>query len=305
MREGIMAFPIDLEALTMRTTSRLFTVAMIAMLFVMPTMVKAAPPTGDDAMDKSRLEKMLADGDDGMIMQVFKRYPSRTLPFIDQYFEGGLAMIEKGEDQANANAEFRKGIKFAAIADKAFIVQAFSEYANSFASWSPSEQKAFREGQRLFKKTRKEQDPAQIRKQLERSREIAESLGDGWGVVMASVALAEQLTAAGENKQAIELVKSVAQLAADLRLNEDCAKAYRIAGAAAMKTEYPTSGVSYLAQAWEIVRTDRTIDAEFRAETLQEYLAILDVSEMKAQADALRKEYISTTTDAEPDATPE
>ena len=53
----------------------------------------------NDAMDKSRLEKMLADSDTGMIVQIFKRHPGHTLPFIDSYLEGGLAMIEKGEMQ--------------------------------------------------------------------------------------------------------------------------------------------------------------------------------------------------------------
>src|SRR5688572_1964677 len=77
----------------------------------------------NDAMDKSRLETMLAGGDTGMIVQIFKRHPGHTLPFIDSYLEGGLAMIEKGEDATGtgkALESFRIAVKFAKLADEAF-----------------------------------------------------------------------------------------------------------------------------------------------------------------------------------------
>lgn len=273
----------------MSTVKRRWVLGLLLLVVAGAHQLSAAPP--DDVMEKGRLEKMLADGDTGMIVQIFKRYPGRTLPFIDRYFEGGLAMIEKGEDPANALDQFRIGIRFAEIADKAFIVQAFSEYANSFASWSPSEQKSFREGQREFKKGAKEQDPAKARQHLERSLALAQSLGDLWGQVMAKTALAELMLKAGEFKAAVAMATEAAQQSSELRLNEDCAQAFRLAAAAALKTDQPTASVSYLSQAWSIVEYDKDIDPAFRESTYNEYLAVLENAGMKEQATELREQH--------------
>src|SRR5262249_48170577 len=148
--------------------------AMLLTLFV--CLCSAAAVAADDTMDRERMEKMLADGDLGMIVQVFKRHPGRTLPFIDRYFEGGLAMIEKGQNPDDAMQSFRRGIKFAELADQAFGGSAFSDYGNSFASFSPSEQGKFREGQKAFKEGMKETDVQKSRERLEHSLALAKSL---------------------------------------------------------------------------------------------------------------------------------
>lgn len=273
----------------MSTAKRRWVLNLLLVIVAGSPQLFAAPP--DDVMDKARLEKMLADGDTGMIVQVFKRRPGRTLPFIDRYFEGGLAMIEKGDDPEMALGQFRMGIRFAEVADKTFTVQAFSDYANSFASWSPSEQKSFREGQREFKNGAKEQDPAKARPHLERSLALAQSLGDLWGQVMAKTALAELMLKAGEFKAAVAMATEAAQQSSDLRLNEDCAQAFRLAGAAALKTDQPTSSVAYLSQAWAMVESDRDIDSALREGIYNEYLAVLENSDMKQQATALREQH--------------
>src|ERR1044071_5763776 len=56
----------------------------VAWMFAAGCMIMCASAlAAGDAMDRARLEKMLADGDAGMIAQVFKRHPGQTLPFID------------------------------------------------------------------------------------------------------------------------------------------------------------------------------------------------------------------------------
>jgi hypothetical protein len=277
----------------------------LGLLMLAPTIagtLHAASP--DDVMTTQRLEKMLADGDTGMIMQTFKRYPGRTLPFIDQYLEGGLARIEKGEDPSKVLDQFRTGIRFAELADKAFGVWSFSEYANAFASWSPTEQKMFREGQKAYKNGLKEQDAAAARRSLERSLNLAMSLGDTWGQAMARVALTEAALKAGEYNDAAAMAVDAVEINARLQLKEDTAQAFRLAGRASLNTDQPVSAVSYLAQAWTIVERDPDVSPEVREATFEEYISVMEKLGMKDRADALRKARAKTAEAVAPAQTP-
>jgi len=249
----------------------------------------ADAPPHEDALDRARMEKMLSDGDNGMIVQVFRRYPGRTLPFIDRYLEGGLAMIEKGQDAsagAKALESFRTGIRFAKLADEAFGGTTFSEYANSFASWSPSEQKSFRQGQRAFKEGIKEQDAKLTRAKLEQSNVLARSLGDTWGQAMAHQALAEQALKAGDREQAMRSAQHAIDLNGKLQLLDDLVQSMQIAASAAGGE----TGLRFLAQAWIVVRDRPDIDPELREKTLKDYLAALENNGQKEQAELIRKE---------------
>lgn len=229
-----------------------------------------------DAMDRARLEKMLADGDAGMVVQVFKRHPGRTLPFIDRYLESGLAMIEKGEDQSKAVESFRTGIRFAALADQAFGGTTFSDYANSFASWSPTEQKNFRQGQREFKLGMEEADAAMSMKHLQRSLSLAKPLGDAWGTAMAQQGIAEKSLAAGDRESALSAALAAAKLNHDLRLQSDAAASFHLAAQATDELNSGSRGrVPYLRRAWEIANDDSTVDPELRAQVLKDYIAAL------------------------------
>lgn len=282
--------PADIRA---RRTIRAFAILVAAIASCV--MAASARAGHEDSVEKARLEKMLADGDSGMIVQVFRRHPGATLPFIDRYFEGGLAMIEKGQaDPAAAGAKalesFRTGIKFAALADQAFGGDAFSSYANSFASWSPSEQKSFREGQRAFKEGAKEADPAKAKKRLKESLALAKSLGDLWGQAMAQGALAELAFKAGENDAALAAVRQAIDLNNRLQLREDCVGAMRLAAGVFAKMGNSAASSGYLAQAWMLIEPDADFDPAVRQETLKEYLAALEAVGQKAQADQVRKE---------------
>ena len=103
-----------------------------------------------------------------------------ALPFVDQYLEGGLALLESGGSREEAMKSFRKGIKFAQLADQAAPGAAFAEYATNFASWTPAEQQRFREGQAAYKAGRglAKDDSAQAYDQFRKALSIANALGD-------------------------------------------------------------------------------------------------------------------------------
>ena len=286
----------------MRTIQTCLGLGLLVLAVAVGRTLQAAPP--DDVMTKTRMEQMLVDGDTGMIMQTFKRYPGRTLQFIDQYLEGGLARIEKGEDPAVVIGQFRTGIRFAEAADKAFGSLAFGEYANAFASWSPAEQKLFREGQKALKEGVKGQDAATARKSLERSLSIAMSLGDTWGQAMAKLALVESALNAGEYNEAAAMAVDAVEINARLQLKEDTAQAFRLAGRAALNTDQPVSAVSYLAQAWMIVERDQDISPEVREATFTEYVKVMEKLGMKDRADALRKTRAKSAESGEPGQAP-
>jgi hypothetical protein len=242
----------------------------------------------NDAMDKPRLEKMLTDGDAGMITQIFKRYPGQTLPFIDSYLEGGLAMIEKGEDSTGtgkALESFRTGIKFARLADEAFGGDTFSDYANSFSSWSPTEQKNFREGQRAYKAGMKEPDAKKALNHLRRSLMLAKPLGDTWGQAMAQQGIAEKALASSDFETARSAAMIAAELNSSVRLQSDAVESLRIL-AKTFGDDPHDLARHYLAQAWAIADEDPSIDPPLRETVLNEYLASLakqDQTEMIEQ----------------------
>ncbi|MFO0829369.1 MAG: hypothetical protein U0572_14625 [Phycisphaerales bacterium] len=251
----------------------------------------------DDAVERGRLEKMLAEGDNGMVVAVFRRYPGQTLPFIDRYFEGGLAMIEKGGDGAEAESikSFRTGIRFATLADEAFPGAAFSKYANAFASWSPNEQKSFREGQRLFKAGMRAStsDVAEASRLLRESMSRAKELGDLWGEAMASGALAE-LALKGDSPDvfaARRYAERAVELNDGLQLREDLVQSLRVLARASARGESFTP----LRRAWELVADDSSFDAATKRELLDEYATTLDQIGQKALAARLRADVAKET----------
>ncbi len=240
---------------------------------------EGSPSAEREAMDRGRLQTMLVDGDTGMVMATFKRYPGAVLPFIDSYFEGGLAMIEKEGDAAadKAKASFRMGIKFAKLADEALGSKSFSAYANAFASWSPTEQKQFREGQRLFREGMKlaKTDRAKALASLEESLTIATKLGDLWGQGMALSGLAE-VQFAGDGADRLAQAQSRAQQAIfiyePLSMQDDLIDLHRLAGRACVESKNAGGAYQHLDAAWSMVSgsgrdaaTKLAVAKEFRA----------------------------------------
>ena len=244
----------------------------------------------DDAVQRTRLMNMLDAGDTGMIVQVFRRHPGQTLPFIDSFLESGLAMIEQGKDPAEALNSFRTGIRFAALADEAFGGTTFADYANSFASWSPTEQKSFREGQREYKAGVKAEDPKEALVHLRQSLALARPLGDAWGQAMAQQAMAEKLLALGDHEAAVAAASAAAELNSGLKLQSDAAESWLLAASASREPGVQRGVMGRLRQAWDIVNHDPTIDPKLRARVLDAYVASLEAAGMKEQAEELRRE---------------
>lgn len=267
-----------------------------------PATAPATPPAtapavqaATDAVEKTRLEKMLAEGDDGMIIQIFRRHPSKVLPFIDSYLEGGLAMIEKSGDAAGALASYRTGMKFAKLADEALRVQALSEYANAFAGWSPTEQKTFREGQKAFREGMKAMkaatpDYSAAISHFERSRDLASSLGDTWGRAMALGGIAEAGLKAGRLEEAHDAAIEGIELNYQVRLMDDLVQLLMTCARIRHELQLPDAGVGHLRQAWMYVENDFAFDAATRSAVLQEFLAALERTGRKDEAQKLRKQ---------------
>ncbi|MCA9285557.1 MAG: hypothetical protein KDA22_10095, partial [Phycisphaerales bacterium] len=249
--------------------------------------VLSGPGAVDDAMTAERLERMLAAGDKSMVVQTFRRHPTEVLPFIDGYLEGGLAMIEQGKDADEAMASFRRGIAFAELADTAFSEAIFVEYSAGFASWSPTEQRLFREGQKAYRDGRQATDPAVAVPLLQRSYDLAEQLGDSWGMAMASERLAAGLAALGRSEEAGKVVAKAIELNSRLQLRDQHVRSLVLCGDIRRDMKTPDGGVGHYRLAWQLLPS--TADAAWRRKVLQSYVAAVERSN-PGEAERLRKE---------------
>jgi hypothetical protein len=277
-----------------------------------PTTAPAAatPTAAPHAMDKQRLLSMLLSGDDGMIVATFRRYPGRTLPFVDGFLEGGLAMIEKKGDAGELDAQqsYRTGIKFAKLADQAFGGTDFSDYANAFASWSREEQRDFREGQKLFREGMKlaKEDRAKAIATLERSLRITERLDDTWGQVMAQGGLA-RLHIEGESDEAAVRAESSARAAANLarkvRLDEDRIVALRhLARAIKRLGQKAEAQATPLQEAWTLLRRYPSFDAELRDGVGADLIAVFEAMKRPDAVEVIKAELAEMAQSAAPAA---
>jgi hypothetical protein len=221
------------------------------------------PRAADDAVTKERLESFLADeADHPRIVATFRRHPGATLPFIDEYLEGALAEIEKsGADSAGSASvtqSFRRGLKFAELADRAFQDSIFTEYAGNFASWSPSEQKRFREGQKLFREGKETfaKDPAAALSLYRKSIGAAEPLGDHWGVAMGQLAAAQACQKLGRFDEGHSAVLRSIDLLGRLQLRDAYVKALVLCADLRRDLKFPDSGAGQLRMALNALPDD-------------------------------------------------
>ena len=243
--------------------------------------------TADDAMDAKRLETMLENGDDRWIIQTFRRHPSETLPFVDQYLEGGLKIIEDGGSADKARESMRTGLKFAELADQAFNEEIYGNYAAAFGSWSPEEQKDFRKGQANYREARKMDDPAAAIEKLEESFALANTLQDAWGVAMYQTAIAQNLLKQGKHDEAAQVAKQAVNLNGRLRLRSGFVRANVIVGKALTETGPYKEANDHLAAAWNTLVDDDPMT--LRDEVRDAYIAILEKAGDTAAAAKLRE----------------
>jgi hypothetical protein len=307
-----------LRSVPSRRLAASFALSVFVAIVSAPICLGAEDRVGADAVSKERLQAMLTAGDDGMIVATFKRHPNATLPFIDSYLEGGLALIEKGaakegeQPTADAVQSYRMGIRFAKLADQAFGGTDFTDYANAFASWSPSEQKAFREGQKLFREGMKmaKDDPAKATQTLERSLGLADGLDDTWGQAMAQGALATLYLAQAEAKgglgggdaaevlltKADQASRAAVTLNRKVRLDEDRVNAL-LTTAKVIKAMggKPDARSTPLQEAWSLVRSDAAMSAELRKAVGEALMATFEELKRPDAVEEIRRELAPAT----------
>ena len=247
----------------------------------------------DDAVTGPRLEQMLEDGEDVLIVQTFQRHPTQVLSFIDGYLEGGLKMIEEGEDGETAQDSLRTGVLFGELASVAFGDDVFLEYAASFASWSPKEQQNFRLGQREYREGREleEKDAAGALAKFRSSYKLANALHDTWGRAMAAGGLARAHRALGENRAAQAWARHGAELYRRVRL-EDNEIALLVLSIDLLDVEEPRRReIDDVARAWTLLK-ERPRDETNRQKVLETYRAFLRQAGRTDEAESLDQEVL-------------
>jgi len=259
----------------------------------------ASPPDADDAMTSERLEQMLDREQDAFVVATFRRYPDELLPFIDAYLEGGLRMIEEGKGGPEPAKSFQLGMKFAELADQARPGSGFSAYAASFASWSPKEQKLFREGQAEHRAGSKATgEPARAAAHFEKSAEIAQSLNDDWGVAMALAGLAGARLAMGDFTGCEEAAARAVAASDRLGLRLDQVRTCIVWGDAQFQSEGRGWGIASYNRAWSLL--NKADDIELRKAVLERYVDALERSSQMDAAERMREANPDLVQPAEP-----
>jgi tetratricopeptide (TPR) repeat protein len=231
-------------------------------------------------------------------METFRRHADNVLPFIDSYLEGGLKVIEDGLDESIAWASYRKGVEFAKIADRTFSEVVFSQYAASFASWSPEERKRFRMGQAEFRAGReKKDDPAEAIKHYRKSLSFAEPLNDAWGTAMAHFGIAQAELALGNQDKAREAAMKASEWNGRMRLRVAHIRSRLMCGQVYAATGAPASGRGHLRIAFEQLKPDD--DPKLRSEVLDAYCVSLEAAGNPEMAQDLRDQFKGPESPAE------
>ena len=173
----------------------------------------AAAPTAEarrsETNVKQRFEELDGAGDHAGVVKLWRENPYQVLYVIDSYLEGSLKRIETEEqvDQDQIRHMLERAIRGARAADEAFGGFMFSDYATAFAGWSPDEQFRFREGQKAYKNAQQSLRSADFEKALQYAKDslqIAQPLGDWWGMAMALGVLGDAHEALGHYEAALD-----------------------------------------------------------------------------------------------------
>lgn len=251
-----------------------------------------APTEPAPTLDPKQLDALLASGDTTIIAQRFKRHPGEVLPFIDEYLEGGLAMIEKAPADAAAAQRaldsWRRGIKYAEIANQAFGEVVFVEYAAAFAGWTPQEQLRFREAQKEFRESRQKSkdSPADAIAGYRRSLAIADGLGDYWGVAMNQLAIAQASKELGRMQEGHDAALKAMELFGRLQLRPSYIKSLLTCAELRQALQYPDNGVGQYRMALQMLPNDAK--PEQRKAIVDPLIAALEKIGRKDEADKLR-----------------
>ena len=261
--------------------------------------------SADEGLTSERMAKWNSSTDAEVIIQVFRRNDDQVLPFIDDYFEGGLSMIEKGGPGSGLAAleSFRKGLDYARLADRAFGGTTFTDYAASFASWSSEEQKRFREGQKEYRAGKDAMaDPAKALAHFEKSLSLAEPLGDTWGSAMALGGMAEALLKLDQADRACTAAEMATDLYTELRLRK-AQIGVMLTAAAALQAGNRSSDCQNRIEA-AVARLRPTDEAAFREKVVLQCCELLETLGKNSDAQTLRKRFEQIPPTTQPAAKP-
>ncbi|MBI3818970.1 MAG: hypothetical protein HY286_09800 [Planctomycetes bacterium] len=157
---------------------------------------------------KSRFEELDGKGDKAGIVNLWKEHPHEALSVIDEYLEGALAKIEKGAAPAEEIAKMHeRAVRGALLIDEALGRPIFSDYASSYAGFTPEQQKQFRNGQKASGAARqamKKKDYKTAKDESQKCIDFARPLGDWWGAASGYAGLADAQEALGEKDAALD-----------------------------------------------------------------------------------------------------
>jgi len=272
---------------------------------------KEVPPA-EVPLYPPRLERWLEDGDKELITQTFRRHPELVLAFFDRYLETGMKLIEDKASYEDFMKELRKGVKFAQLATDAWRDPIFAEYAANFASWNAPERKNFRAGQAAYAagaRAMKGGKAAEARVQFQASLELAEPLGDAWGLQMAMGGLAKAALALQDWTAANDASLKAVDISSRLQMREDELEYLLICVEAREQLKTPDSGVGHGRVAWTKLKASDS--PELRARVGEAFAAALERTGKSDEAASVREEACvepAKANDSEgaaaPDATP-
>ena len=263
--------------------------ALIVLLFA--PVALAAPPVADDAMENARLEGMLERDETLLIVQTFRRHRGAVLPFVDQYLEGGLKLLEDGGTAEDARAMFATGLAFAECASVALDDRTILEYAGHFASWSPKEQQRFRAGQAAYRAARTIErdggDLADADSKFRESFRLAEGLGDTWGMAMAAAGAARTSRALDRTTMSIKFSRDAIALYRQVALEDAEVRALLFVAEVLEERDQRRGGLPDLSRAWAVVKP-RDGSNEIRRMVYDRYITALGEREMSTEIELIK-----------------
>jgi hypothetical protein len=205
------------------TALRLATLPLALICAVSPA--AHAQDRGAEVRDAYHAAAAAEDAD--ALVQVWKDNPARILVTIDADLEGSLSLREKAEaagepvDEEAVAALHARALFGARVAIKAGAHPMLADYAAAFIGWDAAQRARFRAGQAAFGASRQAAKAGDHEAALAKGTEcldLAEALGDWWGMAMGLSAQGQALVALDRHAEALAALARARQIHYDLGL---------------------------------------------------------------------------------------
>src|SRR5262245_42545035 len=165
----------------------------LVVLTLAPSLSPAVDPVAAQKARRSearaKMEALYEKKDRDGCIALWKESIDLALPTIDQDLEGSLKIEEttKEPDAAKLAMMRARAVWAAGCAAEAIGHPLILDYASSFAGWTSTQKKYFREEQAIYRKAMELLDKGETSKGLESAQECVQravQLGDHWGAAM-------------------------------------------------------------------------------------------------------------------------